>query len=397
VLVIFTSGGSQLATGEVLLVEDDTGDALLLEELLKAAGSGLTTVRASSLSEMPGLLSAQTVCILMDLRLPDSQGLDGLRQALGFVGAVPIVVLTGLADRTLGQAAVSAGAQDYLMKGSVDGESLTRAIRYAIERKLGEQAQRRLREAELAAAEQARLERGLLPRPIIANPSVRWATRYRPGGQHGLLGGDFFDGIELPDGSIRVLIGDVSGHGPDEAAVGVALRVAWRALVLAGCPPDSLLGHLQTVLKAEGTEEHVFATVCDLTVDRDLERAELRLGGHPAPLLVHGERIGELPIAARGPVLGVVPDPVWPTAQVELGSEWTLILFTDGIIEARGRSGQLLDTAGLVELAADSLARGRDLDGLADDLIAGAETASEGPLRDDVALFILATEARWRD
>jgi serine phosphatase RsbU (regulator of sigma subunit) len=150
------------------------------------------------------------------------------------------------------------------------------------------------------------------------------------------------------------------------------------------------------VLKAEGPAEHVFATVCDLTVHPDLERAELRLGGHPAPLVVHGAEIGEVPVSARGPVLGVVPDPVWPTAQVRLGREWTLILFTDGIIEARGRSGQLLDTAGLVELTADSLARGRDLDGLADDLIAGAESASEGPLRDDVALFVLATEARWR-
>jgi serine phosphatase RsbU (regulator of sigma subunit) len=93
----------------------------------------------------------------------------------------------------------------------------------------------------------------------------------------------------------------------------------------------------------------------------------------------------------------VVPNPAWPAAQVELGSAWTLILFTDGIIEARSQSGELLDTAGLVDVAAESLARSPDLDGFADDLIAGAETASAGPIRDDVALFVLATEARWRD
>jgi serine phosphatase RsbU (regulator of sigma subunit) len=395
--VTFTSRRSQIDAGEVLLVEDDNGDALLVTELLESAGSKLTTVRVTSLGELPERLSARTVCILMDLGLPDTSGLDGLRHVLALAGAVPVVVLTGLADRDSGEAAVSAGAQDYLVKRSVDAETLTRAIRYAIERKLGEQAQRQLHEVELAAAERARLERGLLPRPIISNPGVRWATRYRPGGQHGLLGGDFFDGIELPDGRIRVLVGDVSGHGPDEAAVGVALRVAWRALVLAECPPDAILGHLQTLLKAERPAEHVFATVCDLTVHRDLQRAELRLGGHPAPLLARGAEIRELPALDRGPVLGVVPNPAWPAAEVELGSAWTLILFTDGIIEARSQSGELLDTAGLVGVAAESLARSPDLDGFADDLIAGAETASAGPLRDDVALFVLATEARWRD
>ena len=235
-----TSRRSRIVAGEVLLVEDDAGDALLVEDLLNTAGAGLTTVRVSSLSEVTRALSRHTVCILFDLGLPDSDGLGGLRSVLLAAGPVPVIVLTGLTDQTLGEEAVSAGAQDYLTKASVDGEGLTRAIRYAIERKLGEDAHRRLREVELVAAERDRLERGLLPRPIIANPALRWATRYRPGGQRTLLGGDFFDGIELSDGTIRFLIGDVSGHGPDEAALGVALRVAWRALVLGGCGPDDV-------------------------------------------------------------------------------------------------------------------------------------------------------------
>ena len=381
----------------MLLVEDDAGDALLVEDLLDTAGAGLTTVRVSSLSEVTGALSRDTVCILFDLGLPDSDGLGGLRSVLLAAGPVPVIVLTGLTDQTLGEEAVSAGAQDYLTKASVDAEGLTRAIRYAIERKLGEDAHRRLREVELVAAERDRLERGLLPRPIIANPALRWATRYRPGGQRTLLGGDFFDGIELSDGTIRFLIGDVSGHGPDEAALGVALRVAWRALVLGGCRPDDVLGHLQTVLGAERHADDVLATVCDLTVQGDLERAELRLGGHPAPLFAAGLEVREVAVTDRGPLLGAVADPIWPVSPVELGRDWALILYTDGIIEARNETGKWLDTAGLAELACGSIAAGRDLGGLADDLIAGAETANEGPLRDDVALFVLACGSRWED
>jgi serine phosphatase RsbU (regulator of sigma subunit) len=395
--VATTSRRSRIVAGEVLLVEDDVGDALLVEDLLDTAGAGLTTVRVSSLSEVTSALSRRTVCILFDLGLPDSDGLDGLRRVLLEAGPVPVIVLTGLADRTLGEEAVSVGAQDYLVKGSVDAEGLTRAIRYAIERKLGEDAHRRLREVELVAAERARLERGLLPRPIISNPALRWATRYRPGGQRTLLGGDFFDGIELSDGTIRFLIGDVTGHGPDEAALGVALRVAWRALVLGGCSPGDVLGHLQTVLGAERHADDVLATVCDLTVHGDLERAELRLGGHPAPLLVTGLEVGEVSVIDRGPLLGAVADPVWPVCPVELGREWALILYTDGIVEARNETGGWLDTAGLAELASSSIAAGRNLGGLADDLIAGAETANEGPLRDDVALFLLAAGSRWGD
>jgi serine phosphatase RsbU (regulator of sigma subunit) len=378
------------------LVEDDAGDALLVEDLLEGARSGLRTVRVSSLGEVAARLSGRTLCILLDLGLPDGDGLDGLRRVLDEVGRVPVIVLTGLADRNLGEAAVAAGAQDYLVKGSVDGEGLTRAVRYAIERKVGEETKRRLREVEMVAAERSRLERGLLPRPMISNPALRWATRYRPGGQRALLGGDFFDGVELSDGSVRILIGDVAGHGPDEAALGVALRVAWRALVLSGTDPDEVLGHVQTVLTAERHADDAYATICDLTLHRDLGYADVRLGGHPGPLIVVDGAAGELSVSSRGPLLGVLPDPVWPLDRVELGKEWALILFTDGIIEARDETGGWFDMAQLAALACRSVAAGCDLGALADRLIGGAEAANEGPLRDDVALFLLATGPRWR-
>lgn len=380
---------------EVLVVEDDAGDALLVEELLKEGGPNLTAVWAPTVTEAVGLLSGRTVCILLDLGLPDSEGLDGLRRILGLAGQVPVIVLTGKVDRDVGQAAVAEGAQDYLVKGRVSAEELVRSIRYAVERRKGQETSRRLAEAELMAAEKARLERGLLPRPVLFDRQVTWATRYRPGGDRALLGGDFFDGIELEDGTIRVVMGDVTGHGPDEAALGVALRVAWRSLIVAGTPSESVLRAMQAVLDLERHADDIFATVCDMTIRPDRTSAQLRVGGHPPPLLLSPSAIRQLAPGARGPLLGLLPDATWPETQVQLGSEWALMLFTDGIVEGRSPGGGRLDVTGLIDLAASAVTRGCSLGGLADELITGAEIAHGGPLPDDVALFLLATGPRW--
>ena len=192
------------------------------------------------------------------------------------------------------------------------------------------------------------------------------------------MGGDFFDAIELEDGSIRAVVGDVCGHGPDEAALGVALRVAWRALVLAGQPPDITLSCLHRVVEAERQQDHIFATVCDIELHPDREHAQMYLGGHPAPLLLADGDVFELEAEAHGPLLGVFDDSKWPANRVELGPEWTLVLFTDGIIEGRAGvgEGERFKTTGLARLARQALAETRDLESLADQLIVGAERAN---------------------
>ena len=97
---------------------------------------------------------------------------DCLRTLLASDPLAAVCVLTGLDDEHLGTAAVAAGAQDYLVKGKVDGPLLVRAIRYAVERRRAETSMLRLREEQLVAAESARLERGLLPSPLLAGSDV---------------------------------------------------------------------------------------------------------------------------------------------------------------------------------------------------------------------------------
>lgn len=133
---------------QVLLVEDNATDVFLLQDMLTVSkGAKFQVTHVEALQEALQQLAAQRFdVVLLDLSLPDSLGLDTFTTLRAQGWAVPIVVLTGLDDETLAVDAVKAGAQDYLVKGQVDGPLLVRAIRYAIERQRAEAALRHQRD-----------------------------------------------------------------------------------------------------------------------------------------------------------------------------------------------------------------------------------------------------------
>jgi serine phosphatase RsbU (regulator of sigma subunit) len=358
----------------VLLVEDDDGDALLVQELLREVGAPVVLLRARSLGQATTMV-AQAACVLLDLGLPDSQGLQGLRQLLRLDPEAAIVVLTGEANEHLGEQAVRAGAQDYLVKGEVAGHMLHRVIRYAVERRRAEEAQRELRVAQVQAQENARLERGLLPSPLLADPRLSVSARCLAGGQQHLLGGDFYDVVEAADGWVHALIGDVCGRGPAEAALGVCLRVAWRTLVLAGRPADEILAILNRLLEHERQDDTMFATMCMMSVAPDRSAGQVRMAGHLPPLLVSRGGVLELQ-TPTSPPLGLGRVEHWPGTQFALDGSWSLLLYTDGLIEGRiGKGSERLGSEGLMDLIRATLRAGGN-----------GETGTVGALADDVLL-----------
>ncbi|MFL5383484.1 MAG: ATP-binding protein [Longimicrobiaceae bacterium] len=134
----------------ILLVEDNPGDARLIRETLRDAGSlAFELKHVDRLAAALPLLAARAADVaLLDLSLPDAHGLETVTRALAAAPDVPIVVLTGLDDETVAIQAVQAGAQDYLVKGQVEPGMLARALRYAMERKRLEAERARLLEAE---------------------------------------------------------------------------------------------------------------------------------------------------------------------------------------------------------------------------------------------------------
>ena len=127
----------------ILLIEDSPGDTLFIKKLLQEAGLRFDLKRAERLSAGIGKIKLNGFdVILLDLSLPDSQGLGTLIKLNEIKPAAPVIVLTGFTDEALGVKAVKEGAQDYLIKGQIDKNILARSIRYAIERN---QSDRRLK------------------------------------------------------------------------------------------------------------------------------------------------------------------------------------------------------------------------------------------------------------
>jgi len=129
----------------VLLIEDNPGDARLIEELLSDRVSFQIEVTQRLSDGLEALSTGRFDVVLLDLSLPDSSGLDTLTKTHSQAHQVPIIIMTGLGDEKLAVEAVRKGAQDYLVKGEIDENVLPRAIRYAIERKGAEKI---LRESE---------------------------------------------------------------------------------------------------------------------------------------------------------------------------------------------------------------------------------------------------------
>jgi serine phosphatase RsbU (regulator of sigma subunit) len=374
---------------QVLLVEDDDGDALLVGELLREVGAAVVVRRARSLTQAKALVSG-SACVLLDLGLPDSQGLNGLRQLLQVEPEAAIVMLTGQASEHLGEQAVRAGAQDYLVKGDVAGHQLNRVIRYAVERRRAEEAQRALQMAQVHAQENARLERGLLPSPLLADSRLSVSARCLPGGKHMLLGGDFYDVVETSNGWVNALIGDVCGRGPAEAALGVCLRVAWRTMVLAGRPADEILSTLCELLEHERQDDTMFATLCMMSVHPDRTTGWVRMAGHLPPLLLSRGGVAELPTLPAAP-LGLSEVRDWPGTQVRLDGSWSILLYTDGLIEGRiGKGSERLGSEGLMDLIRESLsALDRPGEELLDQVIDRVRELNGGDLDDDLAVLAL--------
>jgi serine phosphatase RsbU (regulator of sigma subunit) len=383
----------------VLVVEDDEGDALLVVELLDDALPRMGIVRSRTLAEALGQLGGgeePVDCVLLDLGLPDAVGLDALARVRLAAPGIAVIVLTGLDDEAAGVAAVNAGAQDYLVKGRVDAGLLTRAVRYAIGRRQAEDDAQLLRIAAVRAEENARLERGLVPSPIVADESIWIASRYRPGRRRALLGGDFYDVVERADGGLDVLVGDVCGHGPDEAALGACLRIAWRALTLSGAGGDLMLTTLQRVLEHESQIPGLFATLCTLEIEPSHRALRIRRAGHPPPVLIDGPAVTSLPADGGGPPIGLFADAQWPQTRLELPAGWVMLLYTDGLTEGRvGPGPERLGEDRLHGLIADYIARRPEWqtspDGLLSELLARADELNGEELSDDVAMLLVGS------
>jgi PAS domain S-box-containing protein len=228
------------------------------------------------------------------------------------------------------------------------------------------------------------LQQSLLPRELPAIPGVRITGRYRAAAEGQEVGGDFYDVFTIGEGTWGIAIGDVCGKGPEAAALTSLARYTLRAL--AGRDPASVLRQLnESVLRDSASlPERLFTVLfAGMWIQGEELMIRVATAGHPPPLVLRASgRVERLDLA--GPLVGLTAAPEYRTAQVALASGDAVLLYTDGLTDARAPE-RILDEGMLVELLEASAGlRGDELA----DLLERDATGGENP-RDDIAVLIL--------
>ncbi len=353
---------------KALLIEDNPGDARLIQMMLAEASGDLFEIETADRlgSGLRRLAQGGIGIVLLDLSLPDSRGLATFAQLHDNAPQIPIIVLSGLNDTTVAVQAVHEGAQDFLIKGQVDGQLLTRAMRYAIERKrMNEQLSRyaeelRTKNAQLEADfNMAReIQEIFLPHQYPTFPqwvapeesALRFSHRYLPAAA---VGGDFFDIFAITGTTAGVFICDVMGHGMRAALITAIMRGLVEELMPVAADAGKFLTEINRSLHAilRRTREPFLATAFYLVADVATGELRFSSAGHPSPFRVQ-RGAGNIDLLRsydprHGPALGLFEKPIYPTCRAPLAQNDLILLFTDGLYE--------LDNANQEEFGQDRL------------------------------------------
>jgi serine phosphatase RsbU (regulator of sigma subunit) len=228
---------------------------------------------------------------------------------------------------------------------------------------LAHSEQRAAEERELAL----RLQRAIMPMDVhlIETAGVDIAVRCRPAMAGSLVAGDWYDALQLPDGELLFVVGDIAGHGIEAVTGMVASRNALRGLAATGAEPDQLLTQLNYAA-CVFTEGVTGTVICGRYNPRSRVLRWAR-AGHLPPLLVRGE-VAEAQPLPDGMLLGVVLDSQYEQVTLQLKTGDTLLFYTDGLIERRAAS--ISDA--LAEFAAAAVPADPDVDAHAARILATA-------------------------
>jgi hypothetical protein len=229
------------------------------------------------------------------------------------------------------------------------------------------------------------LQSSLLTTDIPEIPGVDVVVRYRPAGEGALVGGDFYDLFEAGEGRWAVALGDVSGKGPEAAAVTGLVRYTVRAAIVRDIRPSSVLEAVNRQILRQNVPRFCTAAVGRIELAESGLRMLLSCGGHPPPLVYRREQRVES-LECTGSVLGVWPDPNLRDVAVELRPGDAIVFYTDGIIERFERAGRGGD-AQLVALLWET--EGGEAERIADRIYEEAALPEGERPMDDMALVVL--------
>jgi serine phosphatase RsbU (regulator of sigma subunit) len=236
------------------------------------------------------------------------------------------------------------------------------------------------------------LQEALLPPALPVIEGLALAARYDVAETDVAIGGDFYDVMLVSPGEWGIVVGDVCGRGPDAAALTGLVRHTLRTAVVREQVPSRVLGQTNQAMLQQ-IDEAKFCTAAYLRVELDRPgpgtvRVSASSAGHPRPVLVRADGRAEV-LDCAGTLLGVVADPVLHDVYADLGPGDAVVLYTDGVTEAR-RGNELFGEARLVRVLSELAGRS------AEEIASGLEaevTDFRRSASDDTAIFVVQAVA----
>jgi len=358
------AGGGGNPALKVLLVEDNPGDSMLIRfALSEVKGHRFVITPCITLAEAIAQIGGAPIgggfdVALLDLNLPDSDGLVTLTRLQDAAPDLPLVILTGVADTSLAAQALEGGAQDFLVKGDDSGWAVARAIRYAITRmnSLKERHALLARMTEEITAARA-MQFDLLPndcriRQALVAQGFMVESLFEPSSG---IGGDLWGCAPIGLTKMGFFTFDFAGHGISAALNVFRLHTLIRNEVDWFADPAEMLHrineHLAPLL-APGQYATIFLCCIDTVADTLVWSA----AGAPAPILVDGDHMETLD--TRGLPLGLHTGTRYTNRHVSFPPGTSLFLYSDGFSEARDRDGEMIGEFRMMGLAGQVAAEG---------------------------------------
>lgn len=345
-------------TGARLLIADDQPDVLEALRLLLAQHGFSLQLVTSPVAALERLRTNTWDLLLMDLNYSrdttsGDEGLRLLKDARQIDAALPIVVMTAWGNIELAVEAMRAGAQSFVQK-PWDNADLVQVLQREVERGRGVRAKSALHQREERDA--LLIQRALLPASLPMNDVFQVAGNWQPAAG---VGGDCYDATMFTPTTLNLSIADVAGKGLPAALLMSSLQAAVRAFAVESTPPPAICASVNRLLCGQMIAGR-FATMCVVRLDRARSTLTYANAGHNPPLLVRATGSSER-LSSGGTVLGVFPDATFSGGELALEPGDRLLLYTDGITEARDAADEEYGEARL----AAALSRHRRLDAVA--------------------------------
>jgi sigma-B regulation protein RsbU (phosphoserine phosphatase) len=325
---------NQNVNRKILVVDDEPMNVRLMELNLKS--EGYTIITADNGEEaLQKFKSEKPDLILLDIMMPIMDGNEVCRHIRSDFKDrwTPIIMATALGDRKV--QSLDDGADDFIVKPIDRYELLARVRSLLRVKELQDElikANKHLNE-ELSLAKE--VQQALLPQELPNIPNLEFSHRYIPSL---IIGGDFFDILEISPSLFAIFLCDVMGHGPQAAMITGIVKAFFIQLARYYPDPDDLLFQMNNRFYNLMSESNlqIFITAFCLVVNAQNGSVTYANAGHPSPFVIRNltSRFEEMTVE-RGYALGLIPDTLYQTQKLNLDNGDMIFLFTDGLIEIK--------------------------------------------------------------